>query len=356
MNQKNSLLNLLLVSTAALSGYQKGARNQYNYSRMYLQPTHRNDTYSASNTTTNTTIPPTNVTNPSSVNTPSNSVTSNNTTSSSNTSTMTSNMNTNMSSSITPINLSTYSPTAAAQADNTFLPLLLAALYAANEAVGIPTDTTGPFSLAPLEYDYNALEPYISEETLRTHHCELHQRYVDQLNTALNRYPEFHPYTIEEFLLFPDRLPSDIQTQVINNAGGDYNHSLTWKLIGPLNQSRPTGAFAEAIDNEFGSFENLKSVLKEAGLSVFGTGYAWLALNPYGRMLIATTEEQLTPIPLRTVPLLPIDVWEHAYFLDRSGHRSAYIDSYFNLINWDRVGDRYNAAMEVLSQDNSEIY
>lgn len=355
MNQKNSLLNLLLVSTAALSGYQKGARNQYKYSRMYPQSAHRNDTYATYSPFDNTQYqtPSQTTSQPSSQTT---SQTSSQTTPQT-PSSMNQTSNTSMPTSpVTPITLSTYSSTAAAQADNTFLPLLLAALYAANEAVGINTDATGPFTLSPLEYDYRDLEPYISEETLRTHHSELHQRYVDNLNTALDRYPEFYPYTIEELLLFPDRLPSNIHTQILHNAGGEYNHALTWKLIGPNNNgSRPTGAFAQAIDNEFGSFDNLKAVLKEAGLSVLGTGYAWLTLNPYGRMLIATTEEQLTPIPLRTIPLLPIDVWEHAYFLDQSGNCGDYLDTYLSLVDWDRVGARYDAAMNVLAQNNMDL-
>ena len=252
--------------------------------------------------------------------------------------------------------LNTYSntyDTSYVNSSSTFLPALLAALYAADDAIGLNPEATGPFVLSPLEYDYNALEPYISEETLRYHHDCLHQRYVDLLNNALERYPEFYNYTLNEFLLFPDRLPSDVQAQILNNAGGHYNHTLTWKLISPANKNVPTVAFAESINEQFGSFENMASILKAAGLSVFGTGYAWLTLNPYGRLLVVTTEEQLTPIPLRSIPLLPIDVWEHAYYLDTGTSRANYLDNYFNLVDWQRVGNRYTSAMTIFNNMNA---
>ena len=224
----------------------------------------------------------------------------------------------------------------------------LQSLYAADQASNMPL-TTGPFSLPPLEYDYNALEPYIDEKTMRLHHDKHHATYVRNLNAALSRYPEFYNYTLEELLLFSDRIPSDIQTQVINNAGGHYNHSLTWKVIGPPQNTAPTGQFKEAIDRQFGSFDNLKANLKASALSVFGSGYAWLMLNPYGRLQIVTTSNQGTPIPLRGIPLLPIDVWEHAYYLKHQNERGNYIDNYFNVINWDRVGERYDAALASLN-------
>lgn len=335
MNQKNSLINLLLVSTAALSGYRKGAAAQYKYDA-YRSET---QTYTGTNTSTNAT----------NMNT-----TSNNTNTAATT-------NANPSSNSNPttcMNYTTYtmpsntptgsnpSATDAAQADNIFLPAFLAALYAADEAVNLNPESSGPFQLHPLEYDYDALEPYIGEETLRIHHNSLHHNYVDNLNNAL--YPEFYSYTLLELLLFHDRFPSDIQSQIIHNAGGHYNHALTWKLIGPGRSNQPSGDFAKAVDKQFGSFENLKLILTEAAMSVKGTGYAWLALNPYGRMIVVTTEEQLTPIPLRTVPLLPIDVWEHAHYLDYGENRNQYIGNYLELVDWDRVGARFTAANDIL--------
>ena len=343
MNNQKSLMELLLVSTAALSGYHKGTRSgaylrnsnsdeqPNSYTPQTPDTTAPQSEWSSYAQSPYTTVQTSKPISQQSQNTPSPP------------SIYSPNMN---------IQSSFSSATEAAQTDCTFNPALLAALYAADAAVNMNPDTTGPFTLPPLEYDYNALEPYISEATLRTHHEALHQRYVDNLNIALARYPEFYQYTLEELLLFPDRLPSDIQAQILNNAGGHYNHSLTWKLIGPNNRNQPTGNFAQAVNSQFFSFENMKTILKEAAESVVGTGYAWLALNPYGRMIVVTSEEQLTPIALRSIPLLPIDVWEHAYFLDYLESRSDFLDHLFCLIDWERVGERYNAALEALGSAN----
>ncbi len=322
MNQKQSIMNLLLLSAAASNTHKKRSVDLKNY---------RNDSPHTGVNTYNTNTYPHNPTASSSMTTPS----------------TTSSPSNEMHQGIS------LSATAAAETCSTFIPALLAALYAADEAVGLNPEATGPFALPPLEYDYNALEPYISEATLRLHHDSLHQKYVDSLNSTLARNPEFYDYTLNELLLFPDRLPSDMQAQILHNAGGNYNHSLTWKLIGPASQNVPTGAFAQSINRQFGSFENMKTILKEAGLSVFGTGYAWLALNPYGRPIVVTSEEQLTPIALRTVPLLPIDVWEHSYYLDTGSNRGEYIDNYLNVVNWKRVGDRYSAAMSIFNNMNT---
>ena len=322
MNQKQSLMNLLLLSAAATNTRKKRSIDLKNYRN--ASPNTYIHTYDA-NTYSHVPTASPYMTTPSATSSPSNKVQQG----------------------------TSLSATVAAETSSTFIPALLAALYAADEAVGLNPEATGPFALSPLEYDYNALEPYISEETLRLHHDVLHQKYVDSLNNALARYPEFYNYTLSEFLLFPDRLPSDAQAQILHNAGGHYNHDLTWKLIGPANKNVPTGAFAESINRQFGSFENMTTILKEAGLSVFGTGYAWLALNPYGRLIVVTSEEQLTPIALRTVPLLPIDVWEHAYYLDTGSNRGKYIDNYLNAVNWNRVGDRYSAAMSIFDNMNA---
>ena len=228
-------------------------------------------------------------------------------------------------------------------------PKLLDALYAADEAVNMKPYATGPFTLPQLNYDYDALEPYIDEKTLRIHHLGHHNTYVNNLNTALSRYPDYYGATLNELLLFPDRLPGDIQRQVTNNAGGHYNHELMWQVIGPPRNSRPTGALGAAINAQFGSFDNFKDTMSQAAESVFGSGFAYLALNPYGRLIIITTPNQNTPIPLRLIPLLPLDVWEHAYYLKHQNNRKQYINDYFNVINWDKVGKRYDAAMAALN-------
>lgn len=234
------------------------------------------------------------------------------------------------------------------------IPEFLSALYAADEALDMNPLSTGPFSLPPLDYDYNALEPYIDERTLRIHQQQLHRNYVNQLNEALSLYPPSYESTLNELLLFPDRLPSTIQTQVTNNAGGHYNHYLMWKVLNSNQKSRPTGDFLEAINMQYGSFENLRTVLTAAANSVFGSGYAYLVLNPYGRLLIITTDDQTTPIPARTIPLLPIDMWEHAYFLRHQANRSAYIKNYFSVIDWSQVGKRFEAASKALSKKETD--
>ena len=296
MNSKNQLINLLILSTAAYSGIKKASSSNNGYQNPTFKkiPPYRMD-FNSENATLYTTAD-------SIVN-----------------------------------NIPVISQ-----------PTFLAALYAADDAINMNPQSTGPFELPPLEYNYDGLEPYIDEKSLRIHHSKLHKAYVDRLNAALSRHPEFYGATLDELLLFPDRLPSDIQTQVTNNAGGHYNHSLMWKIIGPNNKNRPTGDFAEVINRQFGSFENLKLALTAAAESVFGSGYAWLVLNPYGRIIIVTSANQNTPIPLRTIPLLPIDVWEHAYYLKHQNERGAYIEDYFNLINWDRVAARYYAALREL--------
>ena len=294
MNSKNQIINLLLFSTAAYSGIKKASSSTSSGPKTVVQknPPYRRDLNSQN----------------------------------------------------TPLGTDPATPAVPVITQ----PILLAALYAADDAINMNAQSTGPFELPPLEYNYNALEPYIDEKTLRVHHNKLHKVYVDNLNAALARHPEFYGATLDQLLLFPDRLPSDIQTQVTNNAGGHYNHSLMWKIIGPGNKNRPTGDFAEVINSQFGSFDNLKRALTAAADSVFGSGYAWLVLNPYGRLIIVTSGNQNTPIPLRTIPLLPIDVWEHAYFLKHQDERAAYIEDYFNLINWDRVAARYYAALAEL--------
>lgn len=226
---------------------------------------------------------------------------------------------------------------------------LLSALNAADRATDMNPSATGPFSLPPLDYPYDALSPNINETTLRIHHSQNHQAYVDRLNEALALYPESYLFTINELLLFPDRLPGDIQRQVTQNAGGHYNHSLMWKILGPPQNSKPTGALAEAITTQFGSFENLKQAMSASANSVFGSGYSYLILNPYGRLLIVTTNNQTTPIPLRSIPLVPIDMWEHAYFLQYQNKRNDYIQNYLDLINWEQVGKRYEAALKELT-------
>lgn len=351
----NQLLNLLVVSAATCRSLQKQSQSlsrvpndtsaqpndlstrsyDTSYNTQPVQPIAIYTPHTSKTTSTFTT----------------NRIYSDNTTNTSNTTTTQVNpnmtqSNTNTTQSNTSINYNT----ANGEMVNISRTALLAALAAADAATNIVPHTVGPFELPPLEYDYTALDPYIDEPTLRVHHDILHQGYVTRLNNILRSDPEAYSFTLNELLLFPDRLPSNIQNQVSNNAGGHYNHSLMWKVIGPNIDQQPCGALGAAIDAQFGSYEQFKEAFSAAAASVFGSGYAYLVLNPYGRLLIVTTNNQTTPIPLRTIPLVPLDMWEHAYFLQYEAMRNEYIKNYLRLINWERVGDRYEAALAVLMQ------
>jgi len=208
-----------------------------------------------------------------------------------------------------------------------------------------PTSTTtssGPFKLPALDYAYNALEPYIDEATMRIHHTKHHQAYVDKLNQALSKYPELYNESLEELLANPDMLPADIAEKVMNNGGGHYNHSFFWKVMTPTRGTSPSGNLKAAIDRDFGSFENFKSRFKQTALDTFGSGWTWLLKDDTGKLLIASTPNQDTPVPLGLTPIIAIDLWEHAYYLKHQNRRDQYIDDWFNVANWDYASELYN--------------
>lgn len=213
---------------------------------------------------------------------------------------------------------------------------------------------TYPFPLIPLPYAYDALTPYISEQTLCFHHDKHLKTYVDNLNKTLKDYPEFHTWNLEELIIHNNLLPAQIQTPVKNNAGGVYNHNLYFYSMkspkkpsitpdyDPYSLANPESGFICLLLKTFGNYYEFKAKLKEAALKVFGSGYAWLVTNSKGDLSIVTTANQDTPLTLGFSPLLPIDVWEHAYYLDYQNRRGDYIDEWFQLVNWDFVQYRYN--------------
>ncbi|MDF2594838.1 MAG: Superoxide dismutase [Clostridia bacterium] len=201
---------------------------------------------------------------------------------------------------------------------------------------------SGPFVLPPLDYAYDALEPYIDERTMRIHHDRHHRAYVNNLNRALSNYPELYNYSLEELLSSTNLLPPDILTTVMNNAGGDYNHTFFWKIMGPDQGGEPIGNLSTAITRDFGSFDNFKDQFKQAALNVFGSGWTWLLKDSSGRLQIASTPNQNTPIPLGLMPIIAIDVWEHAYYLKHQNERDKYIDDWFNVVNWNYAEELYN--------------
>ena len=198
------------------------------------------------------------------------------------------------------------------------------------------------YNVPDLPYAYDALEPHIDEETMRVHHDKHHQAYVDKANAALEG-TEWADKDVEEVLKSLGDLPQDKQGPVRNNAGGHYNHSLFWTLMSPDGGGEPTGDIAEAINSAFGSYDDFKSQLKEAGIGRFGSGWAWLVYDGSG-VAITSTANQDSPLSDGKTPLLGVDVWEHAYYLKYQNKRPDYLDAWFNTINWDRVNELYAAA------------
>ncbi len=193
----------------------------------------------------------------------------------------------------------------------------------------------------PLPYAYNAMEPYIDEKTMRLHHDKHLQTYIDNLNAALSKYPQFQNWTLVQLIMNVPSLPDDIQTAVGNNGGGVFNHQFYFSNLANPAPSRPAGILADAITSEFGSYETFQKKFKEAALSVFGSGYAWLVVDAAGKLKIITTKNQDTPLPLGMCPVLNLDVWEHAYYLKHYNVRADYIDDWFHVINWDSANRYY---------------
>jgi superoxide dismutase, Fe-Mn family len=197
-----------------------------------------------------------------------------------------------------------------------------------------------PFQLPDLPYPYNALEPHIDEQTMQIHHGRHHNTYVTNLNNAVAG-TEFENMDIEELMRNLDRVPEDKRTAVRNNGGGHANHSLFWQIMGPNGGGEPTGAIAEAINQTFGSFEELKNQVNAAGAARFGSGWAWLVVDENGNLKVESTPNQDTPLMEGRTPILGVDVWEHAYYLKYQNRRPDYLNAWWNTVNWDAVNERY---------------
>ncbi|MEY8331539.1 superoxide dismutase [Lachnospiraceae bacterium 47-T17] len=193
----------------------------------------------------------------------------------------------------------------------------------------------------PLPYAYDAMEPYIDEKTMHLHHDRHLQTYIDNLNNTLSDYPEFQGWTLEQLIVNVPSLPPDIRTSVKNNGGGVYNHQFYFSGLKNPSSSQPVGTLKQAMEKELGGFEAWKEAFKKSALSVFGSGYAWLVVKATGALGILTTKNQNTPFPLGMFPVLNIDVWEHAYYLKHYNERGAYIDDWFQVINWEQADKNY---------------
>jgi Fe-Mn family superoxide dismutase len=203
------------------------------------------------------------------------------------------------------------------------------------------TPAAGPFTLPPLPYAFDALEPHIDARTMEIHHDKHHQAYVTNLNKAVAGHAEQQNKNVEELLRGLATLPDAIRTAVQNNGGGHYNHSLFWQMMKKGGGGEPTGELAGALDKKFKSFSGFKDEFTKAAATRFGSGWAWLVAGPDKQLSIESSANQDSPISAGRNVLLGIDVWEHAYYLKYQNRRPEYIAAWFNVINWDFVSDRY---------------
>ncbi|WP_028777391.1 superoxide dismutase [Shimazuella kribbensis] len=199
------------------------------------------------------------------------------------------------------------------------------------------------FTLPSLPFSTNALEPHIDKATMEIHHGKHHQTYVDKLNEALSNHPELSNQTLEELLQNLNTLPKSIQTAVQNNGGGHYNHSLFWEILTPGGSNKPVGDIAKAITKQFSSFETFKNEFTKAALGRFGSGWVWLVVDG-DQLEIVHTPNQDNPVMAGKQVILGLDVWEHAYYLRYQNKRQDYVAAFFQVINWDVVGEKFNQA------------
>jgi Fe-Mn family superoxide dismutase len=197
------------------------------------------------------------------------------------------------------------------------------------------------FTLPPLPYDYNALEPHIDEQTMRIHHDKHHQAYVNNLNAALEGNAELQKKSIDDLIADLEAVPEAIRTAVRNNGGGHHNHTIFWEMMAPGGAKEPTGALAAAIDKTFGGLGVFKDQFQKAGIGRFGSGWAWLSRDKGGALAIESTPNQDSPVMVGKYPVLGCDVWEHAYYLKYQNRRPDYIAAWWNVVNWTVVAKRF---------------
>jgi superoxide dismutase, Fe-Mn family len=199
------------------------------------------------------------------------------------------------------------------------------------------------YELPKLEYAYDALEPHIDARTMEIHHSKHHQAYITNALAALEGHPELRALPVEELLRDLSQLPADKRQALINNAGGHANHSFFWQSLSPQGGGAPEGELSQALAAAFGGFEQFKDLFAKAALGRFGSGWAWLVLDG-GELKVVSSANQDSPLSLGQVPLLGLDVWEHAYYLNYQNRRADYIAAFWNVVNWARVSERYLKA------------
>jgi Fe-Mn family superoxide dismutase len=206
------------------------------------------------------------------------------------------------------------------------------------------------YTLAPLPYANDALEPHIDALTMEIHHDRHHNAYVTNVNAALAGHADLEAMSIDELCKNLDKVPETIRTAVRNNGGGHWNHTFFWNIMGPHTGGTPTGALAEAINAAFGSFDAFKEAFEKAGATRFGSGWAWLVVNKAGELEVVSTANQDSPLMGKAVagvegtPVIGCDVWEHAYYLNYQNRRPDYLKAWWNTVNWDQAEKNYLAA------------
>lgn len=199
----------------------------------------------------------------------------------------------------------------------------------------------GKYELPVLSYEYNALEPYISEEIMKLHHDKHHAAYVNNLNAAVEKHPDLFDKTAEDLLKDLNNIPEDIRTAVKNNGGGHVNHSMFWEIMAPNAGGEPEGKLADEIKKTFGSFVEFQQKFNDEGVKRFGSGWVWLIKNKKGELEIVSTANQDNPMSDGNFPIMGNDVWEHAYYLQYKNVRADYLKAWWNLVNWEVVNKRF---------------
>ena len=200
------------------------------------------------------------------------------------------------------------------------------------------------FELPPLPYDYSALEPHIDTQTMQIHHDKHHQTYVTNLNNALQGQDQLASMSVDDLLRNISQVPDSIRTAVRNSGGGHSNHTMFWNIMKPNGGGEPTGDFANAIQQAFGSFDAFKAAFNDAGTKRFGSGWAWLVLDSSGKLQVISTANQDSPLMDGLYPVMGNDVWEHAYYLKYQNRRPEYLNAWWNVVNWDEIARRYEQA------------
>jgi Fe-Mn family superoxide dismutase len=201
-----------------------------------------------------------------------------------------------------------------------------------------------PFELPALGFAHDALEPHIDARTMEIHHGKHHQGYTSKLNAALESHPSLHSYSAVQLLRGIEGLPAEVQGAVRNNGGGFHNHSLFWSVLQPGGSDSPSGELADAIGASFGSADAFRSTFEKAAATRFGSGWGWLAVDPFGALKVFSTANQDSPLMMGFTPILGVDVWEHAYYLNYQNRRPDYLGAFWKVVNWDVVGTLHAAA------------